>query len=77
MNEIALKGESGVIEILLNGESRMIAANLSVAELLQQLACQGRFVVAMNGALLPRADYVSTALRSDDRVDILTPIAGG
>ena len=68
-----------MIFLKINGVEEQIAAN-SVADL---LAARGidpaaRFLaVAVNGAVVRRAEWASAALNAGDRVEIVRPFSGG
>jgi sulfur carrier protein len=65
--------------VSVNGEEGRVTAE-TVAALLQSrgVPTDGRGVaVALNGALVPRAEWPSTRLRSGDRIEIIKPVVGG
>lgn len=67
------------VAVRVNGESqRLVAA--TVAELLQAKA-KGRIgpwvAVALNGAVVPRAEWDAARLREGDEVEIVGPLSGG
>ena len=63
----------------INGETAEIAAS-TVAELLaaRGIDAKARFLaVAVNGAVVRRADWRSQTLASGDQVEIVRPLQGG
>jgi sulfur carrier protein len=63
----------------INGEEAEIAV-ATVAELLlaRGIDPSARFLaVAINGAVVRRAEWAETALSADDRVEIVRPLQGG
>ena len=65
--------------VSVNGEESRVTAE-TVAALLQSrgVPTDGRGVaVALNGALVPRAQWPFTRLQSGDRVAIIKPVVGG
>ena len=66
-------------EITVNGETRPWQA-LGLIQLLEgegvDPARKG-VAVAINGAVVPRRDWPETALRPNDRIEIVKPYAGG
>jgi sulfur carrier protein len=65
--------------ILVNGESEpLIAETLAalVAEKAQQTNRTG-IAVAVNGAVVPRAEWDATALHPGDRIEIVRVLQGG
>ena len=62
-----------------NGADEPLSAN-TVAELLaeREIPTHGRGVaVALNGAVVPRAQWATTALRAGDVVEIVRAMQGG
>lgn len=66
------------MEIVVNGESRAVAEDLSVAGLLAQLNVSTRGVaVEVNFELVPRARHAECALAAGDQVEVVTLVGGG
>ncbi|MCC6717804.1 MAG: sulfur carrier protein ThiS [Acetobacteraceae bacterium] len=64
--------------IIVNGETRALAAALSVAGLLDELGLDGRKVaVEHNEAIVSRSAYAATLLAPGDRLEIVHFIGGG
>ena len=66
--------------ILLNGQSSDVAAGESVAAVLQHLGLDAHargVAVAVDGEVVPRADWDSFALPRDARVEVLSAMQGG
>jgi sulfur carrier protein len=69
----------GAVELWVNGERRRVAAG-DVGALLGVLGLdpEGRgLAVARNGEVVPRADWETTTLASDDRIEIVGAVQGG
>ncbi len=66
------------MEILLNGESKMLLAGTTVLQLLQAkgLGSQ-RVAVELNEEVLPRSQHATRQLYANDRVEIVHAIGGG
>ncbi len=65
-------------KIILNGKPREIAADLTVAQLLAQLELPTNAVaVEVNARLVPRPEHAARALRTDDRVEVVSLVGGG
>ena len=64
--------------ILVNGEARRFVAG-SVAELLRRLGCAETtaLAVAVNGEVVPRADWERRRLAAGDAVEIVGAVQGG
>jgi sulfur carrier protein len=66
------------IQILVNGEASSVAESQTVADLLEILDLQPRFVaVERNEELVPRALHSECRLMSGDRIEIVTLVGGG
>ena len=65
---------------LVNGAPRSVASGTTVADLIAELGHDpgGRGVAAaLNGEVVPRAQWGTTAVGDGDRVEILSAIGGG
>ena len=67
-----------MIEIILNGESKTLAAPMSVAQLLESCQMDPRKVaVEVNREVVPKAKHPQHHLQSGDAVEIVTLVGGG
>ena len=63
---------------MLNGKERVVAAGMTLPELLDELGVNRRLVaVAHNGEVIPRDRYEEVALRDGDAVEIVRMVGGG
>ena len=66
------------IDLLVNGESRVVPAGCTVDGLVELLGLTGRRVaVAINRDVVPRSSFASRRLAPGDRVEILEAVGGG
>jgi thiamine biosynthesis protein ThiS len=66
------------MQVTVNGEPRDLAAPVSVAELLRDLAVPpGRVAVEVNEEVVPRGAYGERRLAAGDRVEIVHFVGGG
>lgn len=66
------------MNVVLNGESRDLAAGTTLADLLQSIDLgQRRFAVEINEELVPRSEHADRVLQAGDRVEIVQAIGGG
>jgi thiamine biosynthesis protein ThiS len=66
------------IGLTVNGEPMQVAAGLSLAALIGQLALDTRKVaVERNLEIVPRSAYATTRLEAGDRLEIVHFIGGG
>ncbi len=69
---------TGEIEILVNGESRKVAAGLTLTRLLDSLELKGdRVAVERNRAIARRDQWSATVLEAGDRLEIVHFVGGG
>ena len=65
-------------EISLNGKRLSTDADSLQALLLAHgYTLQGAFACAINSTFVPRQQWADRALLAGDRIDVITPIAGG
>jgi sulfur carrier protein len=66
------------MQIVVNGESRPLAAETRLPALIAELRlAERRLAVELNGAIVPRSQWSATALRDGDRLEIVHAIGGG
>ena len=66
------------MEIIVNGETRTLAENTSLAHLIEQLQLTGkRIAVELNQEILPHDQHSNKQLSTGDRVEIVRAIGGG
>lgn len=66
------------MQLVVNGQSRQLADNATVAELVDELKLTGKPVaVEVNLELVPRQRHAEHRLAEGDRVEIVTLVGGG
>ncbi|QGP92441.1 Sulfur carrier protein ThiS [Neomoorella glycerini] len=66
------------MRLKVNGEEREVAAGLTVAELLQELGIESRYLaLERNRRVVPRQDYATTVLEEGDELEIIRFVGGG
>ncbi len=66
------------MKIFFNGQSREVSDDMTVAQLLQQLDLQPRYVaVEVNLELVPRDRHQVFRLKAGDRLEVVTLVGGG
>ena len=64
--------------ITVNGAARPFDPGMSVADLVRDLALEGkRIAVELNGEIVPRSRYAETQLDAGDRLEIVGAVGGG
>jgi sulfur carrier protein len=65
--------------ISINGESKPLSSS-TLIELLEENgvdSSKGGVAVALNGEVVPRADWAQTSMKCDDKVEIVHIVRGG
>jgi thiamine biosynthesis protein ThiS len=66
------------IQIVVNGETREVPEGLEVSALLSHLGLPaGRVAIERNLEILPRSEWVKTAVQAGDRYEIVHLVGGG
>lgn len=67
-----------MMTITLNGEAHALVQGLTLAELVDTLNLSGQTIaVAVNRQIIPRADWKTKQLQTQDKVDVVRAIGGG
>jgi len=65
------------ISIVLNGESRLVAAR-TLIDLVDELGLQQRMIaIERNLEVVPKSQYGSTRIEDNDRIELVHMIGGG
>lgn len=66
------------MNITLNGKPHPLEQDRSVADLVRSLGYEGkRIAVERNGDIVPKSQHETTALASNDEVEIVVAVGGG
>ncbi|MEN9461056.1 MAG: hypothetical protein RIS84_1076 [Pseudomonadota bacterium] len=66
------------MQILLNGQEKIITAPCSIQDLIKQLDLQNRRIaIEVNLTLIPRSSFAEHLLADNDKVEIVHAIGGG
>jgi sulfur carrier protein len=67
-----------VTAVTLNGEPRELPAGATVATVVRELGADGRGVaVALDGEVVPRAEWGTTEVREGQQLEVLRAVQGG
>jgi sulfur carrier protein len=67
-----------MVSIKVNGEVHSVEPNATVADLLERLKMNPKFLaVELNRQVVPRAEHHRTRLIPDDQIEIVTLVGGG
>lgn len=66
------------IPIQVNGDTLHVSQGTTVAQLLERLGKQPRYLaVERNQVLVPRGQHIECVLLADDQIEIVTLVGGG
>lgn len=66
------------MNIILNGEPREVAQDLTVKQLIDELGlAEGRLAVEVNLEIVPRSLHADTRLKANDKIEVVHAIGGG
>jgi sulfur carrier protein len=66
------------VQVIVNGESCEVPDDATVASIVATVTrAPSGVAVALNGEIVRRADWASTAPRDADRLEVLTAVQGG
>lgn len=67
-----------MITILLNDEPKILNRTSSLAEVLQEIGYETKYVaIAVNRNFIPNSQYQTTFLKEGDAIDVVAPMQGG
>jgi sulfur carrier protein len=66
------------MNITINGEIKVVAASISLTELIASLdLTNNRVAIERNGAIVPRSQHPQTLLTEGDTLEIVVAVGGG
>ncbi|MDA0565416.1 sulfur carrier protein ThiS [Streptomonospora sp. S1-112] len=66
------------MDVTINGRPSSVAPHTTVAEVVASLTrSAGGVAVALNDEVVRRADWATTVVAENDRIDVLTAVQGG
>jgi sulfur carrier protein len=69
---------SKVITVSINGVSRQLGTDTTVAALIEEMGLTGkRIALERNGEIVPRSTFVSQRLAAGDKLEIVVAVGGG
>ena len=69
---------SKVITLIINGVSRQLPLNTTVAALIEEMGFVGkRIAIERNGDIVPRSTFVTQTLVDGDKLEIVVAVGGG
>lgn len=66
------------MEVVLNGEIQQLPAEITIAQLLQQLGLQDkRLAMELNGEIVVRSCFKHQKIHAGDKIEIVHAVGGG
>jgi sulfur carrier protein len=65
------------MNVMLNGEQRQLADDTTAAELIRDLGAERGSAIAVDGVVVPRAEWAGFVLRDGQQVEVVTAVQGG
>ena len=66
------------MDVIINGDKREVKESQNLADLVNELDIQApNFAIALNQQVVPRSKYDSTAIKDNDKVEIVHAVGGG
>lgn len=65
------------IEVIVNDQVLKLDNGVTVEDLIAEVGVSGAFAVEVNGELVPTRELSKVAIRSGDRIEIVTLAGGG
>lgn len=73
-----MRGYAPVIRLVVNGESREVEKDTTVAALLEELGSPPeRAAIELNLQIIDKQEYARTVLKDGDRLEIISFVGGG
>jgi thiamine biosynthesis protein ThiS len=67
-----------IVELTINGDKREVKESQNLADLVKELDIQApNFAIALNQQVVPRSKYDSTAIKDNDKIEIVHAVGGG
>ena len=78
INDVAHTANLYMMTLIINGEEKTLASELTLAELVQQLGMKpDRIAVELNREIVPRPKWPAIQLKNGDRLEIVHFVGGG
>lgn len=65
------------ILVFINQQRHMLLPGATLVDAVSALKAQPPFAAAINLQFVPNTQYANTALKNNDRIDIISPVTGG
>jgi thiamine biosynthesis protein ThiS len=69
---------STVITVSINGKTRQLPSDITVATLIEEMGLSGkRIALERNGEIVPRSTFAAQGLSQSDKLEIVVAVGGG
>jgi sulfur carrier protein len=69
--------EPATIKVLINQAPHELIANATLADAVQYVGITPPFAAAVNMQFVPKTQYASHVLQTNDQIELIAPITGG
>jgi sulfur carrier protein len=66
-----------IMQVVLNGKTQTLDKPLTVAQLVDSLALEGKLAVEINQEIIPRGRYDETRINDGDCIEVVRAVGGG
>ncbi|MER2491409.1 sulfur carrier protein ThiS [Catenovulum sediminis] len=65
------------MNVTINGQPAEFSDGLSLLDVVVQHGAQAPFALAVNGQFIPKSQHAETQIKTQDSIEILSPVQGG
>ena len=69
--------ETATIQVLINQAPHELPTNATLADAVQSVGISPPFAAAVNLQFVPKTQYASHVLQTNDQIELISPITGG
>ena len=69
--------DKATIQVLINQAPHELPANATLADALKCVGITPPFAAAVNMQFVPKTEYASHVLQTNDQIELISPITGG
>ena len=69
--------DKATIQVLINQAPHELTANATLADAVQSVGISPPFAAAVNLQFVPKTQYASHVLQTNDQIELIAPITGG
>jgi len=69
--------DKATIQVLINQAPHELPANATLADAVKSVGISPPFAAAINLQFVPKTEYASHVLQTNDQIELISPITGG